>query len=212
MIKFTQFSAVILLILFSGFQCERESVTALNIIEGTVISCSGQPITEVIVLQDASGTALAVDTVYPDDQGFFLHQFTSITRMYYLVPATNTCSSVWLELETGKKSEVTLRQTPIFDALNLTIDLEPAIVDSVRFRIFGARDVNDNSGSIIYRDPQNFDSGITTQWDTLSKIYRLGEERTYFLNTEIYRKGSSTVFKNETISIQKQPIFRTISL
>lgn len=212
MIKFTQFSAIILLLLFSGFQCERESLTALNIIEGNVLSCSGQPISEVVVVQDASGTALAVDTIYPDDQGFFLHQFTSITRMYYLVPATSNCSSVWLELETGNKTEVTLRQTPLFDALNLTMDIEPTLVDSVRFRITGTRDVRDNSGSIIYRDPQNFDSGMTTQWDTLSKIYRLGEERTYFLNTEIYRKGASTVFNNETISIQKQAIFRTISL
>src|SRR5690606_23070520 len=88
--KYKEVLVVFLMLLFSGFQCSRENITVLNIVEGHAHSCSNAGIDEIIVVNGG----ISVDTLYPDMEGFFKHQFTASSQTYYLIPASQECSSV----------------------------------------------------------------------------------------------------------------------
>ncbi len=210
--KYAQLSFVLLMLIFSGFQCEEEYVNALSIIEGHTISCADRDIDKIYVVTNSNNNLLAIDSLFPDSEGFFTHQFTSISSVFYLVPATQECSSVLTFIPTGKKTELDLMQTPLFQALDINFNIDPTQVDSLRVRITAVREVVNNEGEIVYNDPQNFDSGYTTQWDTLQTAFILGEGRSYNFVTEIFPKSGSPSVKTENLIIFNQPIVRTITL
>lgn len=209
--RYAPFTAVFLMLIISGFQCDREPVTALSIVEGQVFSCSNSNIEKVIVVSSGFRMPLAVDTLFTDSQGFFTHQFTASGQTFYLVPATQDCSSVLSTIPVGQRSELQLKQTPLFQALKITFNLDPALIDSIRIRILGVNDILDKDDVVVYRDPQNFDSGFTSDWDTLPTSFILGEERIYSLITEIFSGTGSPSIKSESIVIHKELVEKTIS-
>lgn len=202
--------AVLLVMSFSSFTCEKYAPTTLTIVEGDVISCSSATLNEILVVQ--SGQSIVLDTLFADSHGFFTHQFTSYLQSYYLVPATHECSSVLTIIPQGQKSTLQMRQTPLFDALELKFDFDQTLIDSLRIRIIGVQDITNTQGEIVYRDPQNFDSGFISTWNTLPDSFILGENRQYSLITQIFPKSANAVIKNELITILNQRVVKTISL
>jgi hypothetical protein len=207
--KYKELCVILLMFIFSGFQCESYELTTLNIVEANVFSCSTSGINEILVVNGEQ--SLVLDTLFADSEGYFMHQFTSYLQTYYLIPATQECSSVLTLIPGGQKSTLNLKQTPLFEALEINFNIDPSMIDSLRIRIITVNDIVNSEGNLVYRDPQNFDSGYTTQWDTLPVSFILGEERNYSFVTEIFPKTGSPSIKSEIIVIHNEPIEKTIT-
>lgn len=199
------FFRLLFLLVLMGFSCPDIEEDVLSIVEGQVFDCSGEANPDpILIFTHSSFESFLADTIYPDNNGYFMHQFTSRNNIVYALPGDFDCSAASASPLYGHKTSVTLRQKTMFPALDLFIEIDSTQTDSFRLQIR-------RIGEDAYYDNLSFDSGITNNWDTLQKVYRLCQGCNYLMIATIQPNSQSAEHQMDTLRIQDQLIARTIN-